>query len=125
MEHFNNEMKKATNAMGANKTPKAIQRISRASAGMEAVGKTMDTISFVPKCSSAHAYKSTANDEKALIQVVHELKPFDHASREHSKFKDIRYSMLDRLDMNKASDWIRKSQKKLCKHPLYKTLYNC
>ena len=34
MEHFNNEMK-ATNAMGANKTPKAVQRISQASAGME------------------------------------------------------------------------------------------
>ena len=70
---------------------------------MEAVDKTMDTISFVPKSSSAHV---NGNDEKALIQVVNELKPFDHASREHSKFKDIRYSMLD---MNKASDWIRKS----------------
>ena len=124
MEHFNNEMKKATNAMGANKTPKAVQRISQATAGIEAVANTIDKISFVPKRSCAHTYKATASDERAIIHLLQDLKPFDcSTAREHSNFKDISFSMLNKLDMNKFCDWIKKSQKKLSQHPLYRNIY--
>ena len=124
MEHFNNEMKKATNAMGANKTPKAVQRISQATAGIEAVANTIDKISFVPKRSCAHTYKATASDERAIIHLLQDLKPFDcSTTREHSNFKDISFSMLNKLDMNKFCDWIKKSQKKLSQHLLYRNIY--
>ena len=53
MEHFFNKIKKATNA---NKTPKAVQHISRATAALEAVGSAMDKVCYVPKGSSAHAF---------------------------------------------------------------------
>ena len=124
MEHFNNEMKKATNAMGANKTPKAVQRISQASAGIEAVAKVMDNVSFVPKMSNMHTYKSSTSDEEVIIQTLLDLKPFEKSCREHCNFKSISFSALDRLDMVKFRDWIKKNQKKLCKHPLYKNLYS-
>ena len=110
MEHFNNEMKKA---MGANKTPEVVQRMS----------KTIDKISFVPKNSSNHTYKSTVGDEKAIIQILSDLKPYSADSRTHSKFTSITHSILDGMDTTKIGTWIKKAQQKLCKHPLYRNLY--
>lgn len=110
-------------AMGANKTPEAVQRVSKASTALEATGKQMDRISFVPKCSSAHSYKSTTGDEHALINIIKDLKPYKHESREHSKFRNVRYSMLDMLDRTKLFSWIAKPQDKFSKHPLYWGLY--
>ena len=120
MEHYNNEMKKATNAMGANKTPEAVQRISKASTALEATGKQMDKTSFVPKCSSAHSYKSTAGDEHAMINIVKDLKPYIHDSREHSKFRNVTYSTLDTMDKTQIASWIAKAQNKFSKHPIYR-----
>ena len=114
-------MQKATNAMGANKTPEAVQLISKASTALEATGKQMDK--FVPKCSSAHSYKSTAGDEHAMINIVKDLKPYIHDLREHSKFRNVTYSTLDTMDKAPIASWIAKAQNKFSKHPLYRGLY--
>lgn len=73
--------------MGANNTSKAVQRISQASAGIEAVTIMMDNESFVPKMSNVHTYKSTMSDEEVIIQILVNLKPFEKSFREHSNFQ--------------------------------------
>ena len=123
MEHFNNELKKATNAMGANKTPEAVQRISKATTALEEAGKQFDKVSFVPKCSSAHSYKSAAGDERTMITIIKGLNPFTLAPREHSTFQNISYSVLDKLEKPKVEQWITKAQERFSKHPLYRNLY--
>ena len=100
-----------------------IQCISRASTALEAMSKTIDKISFVPKNSSNHTYKSTVGDKKAIIQILSDLKPYSTDSRTHSKFTSITHSILDGMDTTKIGTWIKKAQQKLCKHPLYRNLY--
>lgn len=123
MEHFNNELKKATNAMGANKTPEAVQRVSKATTALEEAGKQFDKVSFVPKCSSAHSYKSTAGDEQAMIGVIKGLNPYALVPCEHSTFQNISYSVLDKLEKRQVEQWITKAQDRFLKHPLYRNLY--
>ena len=88
-EVMNRELKKGIKGMGANKTPKSIERLSRAAGGTMALVKNLDLALGIKSKSSHHSHKSSLKDEKIIIDDLIELKPFEHIdNRQHESFED-------------------------------------
>ena len=86
--------------MGANKTPKAIERLSRA-AGRSTmkIVKAVDSALGVKAKSSDHSHKTSLKDENIIISDLVGLKPFMYIEgREHDGFPDASSDTLNTLD---------------------------
>ena len=116
-ENRNRDIKGLIRQMGANKTEKAIQRISKAAGGVcKIVDVFEDQVSMRPK-SSAHSHKSSLEDEKKLLADLQKLKPFSQtAGRSHDSFVRISSNPLEGFDEIKFGEWLKRHQKNIAMH---------
>lgn len=112
MEHLNRHLKDGLRALGANKTPNAIQRLARCIAPIEEMLSNFDSIMKVYKPSGMHKRLSADKDMAMVIKELQNGKVFQHTSgRKHSSFSnfDRATSSLKIEDVKKwmKYQWIR------------------
>lgn len=113
-ENRNSDLKELIRLMGANKTEKAIERISKAAAGVRKVVDVFEDQTFVKPKSSTHSHKSSIEDEKKVLSDLQKLKPFSVIpGRSHSSFVGISVDPLDDLDEKKFKEWLQRHQKNI------------
>ena len=115
-ENLNREVKKGIKGMGANKTPKAIERLSRAAGGTMKIVEAVDSALGIKVKSSEHSHKTSIKDENIIISDLVGLKPFDYIeSREHDGFPDASSDTLHTLDYTAFYEWLNRHKKNLLK----------
>ena len=108
-EICNRTSKNIVQGMGPNKTKEAIQRASRAKAGIHEIVTNFDGNSGIKPQSSHHTKMSSKEDELAMIQDLQKLKPFKVIpGRTHSSFSNMTLSPLTNLDMDELYCWLDK-----------------
>ncbi len=65
--------------MGANKTPKAIGRLSRAAGGTMKIVKAVDSALGIKAKSLDHSHKTSVKHENIIISDLVGLKPFEYS----------------------------------------------
>ncbi len=103
--------------MGANKTDKAIQRMSKAAGGVRKIVDVFeDQVGITPK-SSFHSHRSSSEDEKKILTDLQKLKPFTKTpGRSHSSFFGISSDPLKDLDEQKFCEWLQRHQRNIAIH---------
>lgn len=113
MEHLNRSCKEAIVGLGANVTPKAIQRVGRCIGPLTAVCRQFDESSGIPPTAGAH---SCASLEKDLNTVVGELMKSnvfaEQPGRNHDAFKTFKGSLIDKISGESLVSWMDKQMKK-------------
>ncbi|XP_038057857.1 uncharacterized protein LOC119729304 [Patiria miniata] len=111
-EIYNREGKKQIQCMGPNKTVKAIQRISKAQAGLQKISENFAGNTSVHNLSVKHTHRSAAKDEYQVIKDLSKLQPFSfRAGRLHSTFTKVPFCVINNVNHDKLSSWIRKHVK--------------
>jgi hypothetical protein len=113
-ENSNRDIKKHIKSMGANKTEKSIERMSRASGGLRSIVDNFDD-QVGKKCtSSSHSHKVATNDEKLIIEDLQKLQPFTTIpGRKHKSFHKASSDPLATLDQEAFHAWLKKHQKNM------------
>ena len=115
-ENLNREVKKGIKGMGANKTPKAIERLSRAAGGTMKIVKAVDSALGIKAKSSDHSHKTAVKDENIIISDLVGLRPFEYIeNREHDGFPDASSDTLSTLDYKAFHEWLNSHKKNLLK----------
>ncbi len=116
-ENRNKDIKELIRHMGANKTDKAVQRISKAAGGVRKIVDVFeDQVGITPK-SSFHSHRSSSEDEKKILADLQQLKPFAKTpGRSHSSFCGISSDPLKDLDEQKFCEWLQRHQKNIAIH---------
>ena len=77
-ENRNKDIKGLIHLMGANKTERAIDRVSRAAGGVGKIVDVFEAQASVRRRSSTHLHKSSADDECKILADLRKVKPFAH-----------------------------------------------
>ena len=113
-EICNRVSKDVVKAMGPNKTPKAMERASKAAAGVQQIVKRLNKVSDLKKVSQAHIHKSVNEDETMMVQDLRKIRPFDRKpGRKHAHFENIQATPTSRLDMKSLFIWLEKHKKQI------------
>ena len=116
-ENRNKDIKKLIKGMGANKTDKAIERASRAAAGVRKIVENFDTQVSLSPASSTHSHKSSARDEAKILTDLRQVKPFSNQpGRSHDSFPNIRPDPLETMDAEELDRWLTRHKKNLLLH---------
>ena len=116
-ENSNRDIKKHIKGMGANKTQKAIERMSRAVGGLKEIVENFDSQMKIRSKSSSHSHRASTNDEKQIIADLQKLKPFESSSgRKHDAFPHASSDPLASLDKMAFQKWLKKHKKNLLFH---------
>ena len=116
-ENLNRELKKGIKGMGANKTPKSIERVSRAAGGTAEIIKNFDASVGIKRKSSSHKHKSSEKDENIILSDLLGLKLFSSINnRCHEGFTDASSDTLATLDKAAFNDWLNRHKKNIIKH---------
>ena len=108
-ENLNRELKKNIKGMGANKTSKSIDRVSRAAGGTAEIIKNFDA--------------AVEKDENIILSDLLGLKPFSSINnRCHEGFADASSDTLATLDKAAFNDWLNRHKKNIIKHGPVETL---
>lgn len=108
-EMCNRSSKNVVQGMGPNKTKEAIQRDSRAEAGIHEIVTNFDDNSKVKPQSSRHTKMSSKEDELGMIKDLRKLRPFRVIpGRKHTSFDNITLSPLTNLEMDELYKWLDK-----------------
>lgn len=109
--------------MGANKTQRSIDRVSRSAAGTaEIINKFGDVIG-IKKKGSSHKHKSSEKDECLILSDLLPLKPFASINgRFHDGFRDASSDPLATLDSAAFCDWLNRHKENIIKHVPVDTL---
>lgn len=122
-ENLNRELKKSIKGMGANKTQRSIDRVSRSAAGTaEIINKFGDVIG-IKKKGSSHKHKSSEKDECLILSDLLPLKPFASINgRFHDGFRDASSDPLATLASAAFCDWLNRHKENIIKHGPVDTL---
>ena len=113
-ENINSELKKSIKGMGANKTNKSIDRVSRAAGGSAEIIENFDEVVGIKKKASSHKHKSSEKDESLILSDLLPLKPFVSINgRFHEGFEDVSSDPLATLDKAAFNDWLNKHKKNI------------
>ena len=108
MEHLNRLLKDTVSHLGANKTPKAIMRASKALGALKDILVNFDQKHKVWS-SGSHTHRSDTED---LLKILAELKQsnvFEYKEgRRHSTFPSITCNQLMKLKKKKLDVWMKK-----------------
>ena len=116
-EHFVKKNKKLINALGAQKTLTAVSRATAASHGIDDIVSNLEKQTNIHRQSSKHTVASAEEDEKTMIKVLRELKPFTSVpNRRHSNFPNISKSPFDELDVMLLKTWLKKHKTSLARN---------
>lgn len=116
-ENSNREVKKYIKGMGANKTDKSIERMSRAAGGIKSIIENFDLKMGIKEKQSSHSHKKSTTDELKVIEDLQKLKPFTNVSgRKHDSFPSASSNLFASLDNETFTKWLKKHQKNLLLH---------
>ena len=122
-ENLNRELKKSIKGMGANKTQRSIDRVSRSAGGTAEIINNFDEVIGIKEKRSSHKHKSSEKDESLILSDLFPLKPFASINgRFHDGFKDASSDPLATLDRAAFSDWLNRHKKNITKHGPVETL---
>jgi hypothetical protein len=76
-ENLNTELRKGIRGTGANKTPKAIERLSKAAWGAAEIIRNFDVAMKIKKPESSRKHKSSEKNENIILADLLQLKPFE------------------------------------------------
>ena len=108
-ENRNKDVKGLIQLMGANKTEKAIDRVSRAAAGVRKIVVVFEDQALIKPKSSAHSHKASTEDEKKILAVLRKLKAFSETSGSFHKI------LLWEFHLTHLKIWMKKSSVHGCK----------
>ena len=116
-EHFVKKNKKLIKALGAQKTLTAVSRATGASHAINDIISNLETQTNIHRQSSKHTVASAEEDERTMINVLRELKPFTSIlNRRHSNFPNISKSPFDELDVMLLKTWLQKHKTSLARN---------
>jgi hypothetical protein len=106
--------KDVVRGMGANKTPKAMMKASKAAAGVDQILKRVIEVSNIKPASQLHTHKETSNEEVMMFQDLRKLQPFNtKKGRYHHNFKEIVVSTTSSVNMSELFTWLEKHKKQI------------
>jgi hypothetical protein len=107
-ENRNADLKGLIHLMGANKTEKAITRMSKAVGSIRKVVDVFKSQAAIKPKSSAHSHRSSSQDENKISHDLQKLKPFSPTiGRCHDSFVGIACDPLESLNEEMFSKWLR------------------
>ena len=113
-EICNRVSKDVVKAMGPNKTQKAMERASKAAAGVQQIVKRVNEVSDVKRASHVHTHESMSEDEVMMVQDLRKIKPFERKpGRKHAHFDQIHATPTSGLDMKSLFIWLEKHKKQI------------
>ncbi len=116
-ENRNKDIKGLIQLMGANKTEKAIQRMSKAAGGVRKIVNVFEDQASIRPKSSAHSHRSSSEDERKIQADLRKLKPFSQVpGRSHASFPQISCNPLEGFNEAKFGEWLRRHQKNIAVH---------
>lgn len=116
-ENQNADLKGLIRLMSANKTEKAIGRMSKAVGGVCKVVDVFEEQAVIKAKSSAHSHRSSSQDENKVSHDLHKLKPFSPViGRSHNSFVGIPSDLLENLNEELFSEWLKQHQKNIALH---------
>lgn len=116
-ENRNKDIKGLIQLMGANKTEKAIQRMSKAAGGVSKIINMFEEQASIKQKSSAHSHRSSSEDEKKISADLKKLKPFSvMPGRSHASFIGISSNPLEDFNEAKFGEWLQRHQKNIAVH---------
>ena len=116
-ENRNADLKELIRMMGANKTEKAIGRMSKAVGGVRKIVEVFDDQASIRRKSSAHSHRSSSRDENKISSDLHKLKPFSFTDgRSHASFVGIPSDPLEDLNEKAFCEWLKRHQRNIALH---------
>ena len=116
-ENRNADLKGLIRLMGANKTEKAIGRMSKAAGGVRKIVDVFEEQCVIKPKSSAHSHRSSSQDKNKISNYLHKLKPFSPVTgRSHNSFVGITSDPLDNLNEELFSEWLKRHQSNIALH---------
>ncbi|XP_028411476.1 uncharacterized protein LOC114534127 [Dendronephthya gigantea] len=116
-ENRNKDIKGLISLMGANKTTKAIERVSRAAGGVHKIVDVYESQALIKAKASAHSHRSSIEDENKILADLRKIKPFKQTpGRSHKSFVGISSNPLNNLDEKKFCEWLQRHQKNISVH---------
>ena len=113
-EITNKITKTVVQRMVPNKTIGSISKVSKVATGIKATIENFDIVSDIHKASVQHKVGDSIKDEKAMIEDLIRLKPFDlTANRAHTSFPDIKRSPLRYLNIVGFHEWLEKHKSEM------------
>lgn len=107
-ENRNNDHKTGIKMMGANKTKKAVERLTKASGGKRKIVENFDEISKVASQSTTHTHRSSEKDEALVRQDLRRLRPFKKTpGRFHPSFPEQYAHPLEKVDYVELHSWLK------------------
>jgi hypothetical protein len=111
---MNRDIKALIKNMGANKTDKAITRVSRAAGGVRQIVENVDNKVSMPTTSSKHTHKSSTADEEKISIDLRQLKPFQiDPGRRHNSFPNFSSDPFIGFNDEKSDIWLARHKKNL------------
>ena len=108
MEHLNRLLKDVINALGANKTPKAIERLGKCIAPLGEVLDTYDRVHGVESQLSDHNPPSVDKDLTALVNELFKANAFNSSpGRKHCAYSTFVNNPVSLLDKDEINTWMK------------------
>jgi hypothetical protein len=116
-ENRNKDIKGLIQLMGANKTEKAIQRMSKAAGVLHKIINVFEAQASIRSRSSAHSHRSSLEDERKILNDLRKLKPFSVVPRRtYASFPEITRNPLEGFNEEKFDEWLHRHQKNISVH---------
>ena len=114
LEHLNRLIKDSLANLGANKTPKAIQRIGKAVGPLQEFLHHFDGITDIQSGSGSHTVRSDDRDLNRLIEELIKQNVFDFKpNRAHQHFPRFTSNVYKSINEKKLTKWMKSKFKKL------------
>ena len=107
MEHLNRVCKEAVNGLGANKTPKGLDRIGKIVGTLDEVLRNFDKDNSISERSGKHKVASIKKDLNTVVKVLIDESVFKYSSgRYHPTFRNIKRNPIAHLDHESLLSWM-------------------
>ena len=107
MEHLNRVLKDCVKHLGANKTPRAIVRASKALQPLASVIKNFDSIHCVREEKGFHTRASEKKDLSMLVSQLTSSQVFaNEPGRKHRSFPTFKCNVIHSVNQSKLNKWM-------------------
>ena len=104
-----NRISKDCKGYGANNTPKAMMRASKAAAGVHLIVKQVNDVSSIKPISQVHAHEESSGEVIVMFKGLRQLRPFDSKKgRFHRNFQEIVVLPTSSVNMSSLFSWLEK-----------------